>query len=66
VSIVECNKVTIGGAVPTSLAAIMNVPRDGHDLSSLKVFVSGGSTVPVELIRRIETRSACPWSKATA
>ena len=52
--IVERNKVTIGGAVPTSLAAIMNVPRDGHDLSSLKAFVTGGSTVPVELIRRIE------------
>src|SRR5436190_13101225 len=53
-SLIERNKVTIAGAVPTSLAAIMNVPRDGHDLSSLKVFVSGGSTVPVELIRRIE------------
>ena len=59
-SIVERNKVTIGGAVPTSLAAIMNVPRDGHDLSSLKVFVSGGSTVPVELIRRIEREIGVP------
>ena len=59
-SIVERNKVTIGGAVPTTLAAIMNVPRDGHDLSSLKVFVSGGSTVPVELIRRIETEIGVP------
>ena len=59
-SIVERNKVTIGGAVPTSLAAIMNVPRDGHDLSSLRVFVSGGSTVPVELIRRIETEVGVP------
>ncbi|MCW5735945.1 MAG: acyl-CoA synthetase [Enhydrobacter sp.] len=59
-SIVERNKVTICGAVPTSLAAIMNVPRDGHDLSSLKVFVSGGSTVPVELIRRIETEVGVP------
>jgi fatty-acyl-CoA synthase len=59
-SIVERNKVTIGGAVPTSLAAIMNVPRDGHDLSSLKVFVSGGSTVPVELIRRIESEIGVP------
>jgi len=59
-SIVERNKVTVGGAVPTSLAAIMNVPRDGHDLSSLKVFVSGGSTVPVELIRRIEGELGVP------
>jgi fatty-acyl-CoA synthase len=59
-SIVERNRVTIAGAVPTSLAAIMNVPRDGHDLSSLKVFVSGGSTVPVELIRRIEREIGVP------
>ncbi len=59
-SIVEHNRVTIGGAVPTSLAAIMNVPRGDHDLSSLKVFVSGGSTVPVELIRRIEAEIGVP------
>ena len=59
-SIVERNKVTVGGAVPTSLAAIMNVPKGDHDLSSLKVFVSGGSTVPVELIRRIEGELGVP------
>ena len=59
-SLVERNKVTIAGAVPTTLAAIMNVPRDGHDLSSLKCFVSGGSTVPVELIRRIEAELKVP------
>jgi fatty-acyl-CoA synthase len=59
-SIIDRNKVTVGGAVPTSLAAIMNVPREGHDLSSLRVFVSGGSTVPVELIRRIEGELGVP------
>ncbi|SKA01574.1 fatty-acyl-CoA synthase [Enhydrobacter aerosaccus] len=58
--LVERHKVTVGGAVPTSLAAIMNVPRNGHDLSSLKTFVSGGSTVPVELIRRIESEIGVP------
>ena len=59
-SIVERNRITVGGAVPTSLAAIMNVPKGDHDLSSLKVFVSGGSTVPVELIRRIEGELGVP------
>ncbi|MCX7363949.1 MAG: acyl-CoA synthetase [Alphaproteobacteria bacterium] len=59
-SIVERNKVVIGGAVPTTLAAIMNVPRDGQDLSSLKAFVTGGSAVPVELIRRIEREIGAP------
>jgi fatty-acyl-CoA synthase len=58
--IVERNRVNIAGAVPTSLAAIMNVPREGHDISSLKVFVTGGSTVPVELIRRIERETGAP------
>ena len=59
-SIVERHRVTIAGAVPTTLAAIMNVPREGHDLSSLKAFVTGGSTVPVELIRRIEREIGAP------
>ncbi len=58
--IVARNRVTIGGAVPTSLAAIMNVPREDHDISSLKCFVTGGSTVPVELIRRIEREIGTP------
>jgi fatty-acyl-CoA synthase len=58
--LVERHRVTIGGAVPTSLAAIMNVPREGHDLSSLRFFVTGGSTVPVELIRRIERELKVP------
>jgi fatty-acyl-CoA synthase len=59
-SIVERNKITLAGGVPTVLAAIMNVPRDGHDLSSLRCFVTGGSTVPVELIRRIESEIGVP------
>jgi fatty-acyl-CoA synthase len=58
--IVERNRVTVAGAVPTTLAAIMNMPRDGHDLGSLKSFVTGGSTVPVELIRRIEREIGVP------
>jgi fatty-acyl-CoA synthase len=58
--IVERNRITVAGAVPTTMAAIMNVPHQGHDLSSLKVFVTGGSTVPVELIRRIESEIAVP------
>jgi len=59
-SIVERNRVNIAGAVPTTLAAIMNVPREGHDLSSIRAFVTGGSTVPVELIRRIEREIGVP------
>lgn len=59
-SLVERHQVAIAGAVPTTLAAVMNVPREDHDLSSLKIFLSGGSTVPVELIRRIESEIGVP------
>src|SRR5262245_25108713 len=59
-SIVERNRVNIAGAVPTTLAAIMNVPHGDHDVSSIKTFVTGGSTVPVELIRRIERELGVP------
>lgn len=59
-SIVERHRVNVAGAVPTTLAAVMNVPRDGHDLGTLRTFVSGGSTVPVELIRRIEQEIGVP------
>jgi fatty-acyl-CoA synthase len=58
--IVERNRIALAGGVPTSLAAFMNVPRDGHDLKSIKCFVTGGSTVPVELIRRIESEIGVP------
>jgi fatty-acyl-CoA synthase len=36
------------------------VPREEHDISSLRSFVTGGSTVPVELIRRIERETGAP------
>lgn len=41
--------------VPTMALAVLNHPeRHAHDLSSLKVVVTGGSPVPPELISRIE------------
>ncbi len=58
--IVERHEVNVAGAVPTSLAAIMNIPVGDADVSSLRTFVSGGSTVPVELIRRIEREIGVP------
>jgi fatty-acyl-CoA synthase len=43
------------GAVPTMLLAMMEHPDfRGRDLSLLRRVVSGGSTVPAELVRRIE------------
>jgi fatty-acyl-CoA synthase len=43
------------GAVPTMLLAMMEHPDfRGRDLSRLRAVVSGGSTVPAELVRRVE------------
>ena len=47
--------------VPTMLVAMLEHP-DLHrrDLSSLRVGVSGGSPVPAELVRRVESEMRCP------
>jgi fatty-acyl-CoA synthase len=43
------------GAVPTMLLAMMEHPDfRGRDLSRLRSVVSGGSTVPAELVRQVE------------
>ena len=44
------------GMVPTSWGAIMNVPSDGFDLSSLKVLNAGAATMPLEVAREVERR----------
>jgi fatty-acyl-CoA synthase len=51
----ESEKATAAGAVPTMLIAMMEHPDfRGRDLSRLQSVVSGGTTVPAELVRRIE------------
>jgi fatty-acyl-CoA synthase len=52
----ESEKATAAGGVPTMLIAMMEHPDfRGRDLSRLQSVVSGGSTVPAELVRRIES-----------
>ncbi|WP_420450974.1 AMP-binding protein [Ilumatobacter sp.] len=53
--IIETERVERMGAVPTMLVAMMEHPDfSTRDLSSLTGVVSGGSTVPADLVRRIE------------
>ncbi len=53
--LIEAEKVAIMGGVPTMLVALMEHPDFAtRDLSSLQTVVSGGSTVPASLVRRIE------------
>jgi len=54
--LLESERVNIMGGVPTMLIALMEHPDFGsRDLSSLHSVLSGGSTVPAELVRRIES-----------
>jgi acyl-CoA synthetase (AMP-forming)/AMP-acid ligase II len=52
---IESERVTVFPGSPTLYQAILDHPeRDRHDLSSLRVAVTGAADIPVELIRRMD------------
>jgi acyl-CoA synthetase (AMP-forming)/AMP-acid ligase II len=52
--VVAAEAITVLPGAPTIYQAILDAPgRDDHDLSSLRVAVTGAADIPVELIRRI-------------
>jgi fatty-acyl-CoA synthase len=50
--IVENQRITLGGLVPTALGAVAGVPVDSADLSRLRFFATGASVCPPEIERR--------------
>jgi long-chain acyl-CoA synthetase len=53
--IIERDGVTIFEGVPTMYAALLNHPeREGFDLSTLRLCVSGGASLPLEVMRGFE------------
>ena len=52
--IIAQHRVNTFSAVPTVYAALLQVPRDAHDLSSLKLAICGAAPMPVELFRSFE------------
>ncbi len=50
---VEQERVSVLPGAPTIYQAILDHPRTGHDLSSLRVAVTGAADIPVTLIRRV-------------
>jgi fatty-acyl-CoA synthase len=61
--IIETERVTATLCVPTMLIALMEHPDLAtRDLSSLRIAVSGGSTVPADLVREIESRLGVRFS----
>lgn len=53
-ALIERERITVMPGPPTLYTSILNHPeRDRHDLSSLRVAVTGATTVPVALIERL-------------
>lgn len=58
---VAAERITVLPGAPTVYQSILDHPsRDGHDLSSLRLAVTGAADIPVELIRRV--RDELPFS----
>jgi long-chain acyl-CoA synthetase len=58
--IIQRDKVTLFDGVPTMYHAMLNYPeRERYDVSSLRTCVSGGSAMPVEVMRGFEQAFGC-------
>ena len=58
--ILERDRVTIFQGVPTMYGALLNHPeRDSFDTSSLRLCMSGGAAMPVEVMRGFEEAFGC-------
>ncbi|MDY0249918.1 MAG: acyl-CoA synthetase [Pseudomonas sp.] len=55
--IIERYKVSFFSGVPTIYSALLEVPSQGYDLSSLKYALCGAAPMPVELIHQFEQRT---------
>jgi fatty-acyl-CoA synthase len=60
--LIEKHRGTVIGGVPTMLTALLAHPsRTRRDLSSMRIALAGGATVPPELIRRVEAAFGVPF-----
>jgi long-chain acyl-CoA synthetase len=58
--VIERDRVTVFEGVPTMFAAMLHQPdRERADVSSLRLCVSGGSAMPVEVMRGFEEAFGC-------
>jgi long-chain acyl-CoA synthetase len=58
--VIERDHVTVFEGVPTMYAALLHHPgRDQADVRTLRVCVSGGAALPVELLREFEREFGC-------
>ncbi len=59
-ALVERFRPTVVGMVPTSWGAALNAPSEGFDLSSIKLLNCGGSAMPVEIAKAVQTKFQLP------
>jgi long-chain acyl-CoA synthetase len=59
IEVLARDRVTVLEAVPTMYVGLLGTDRDGHDLSALRVCVSGGAALPVEVMRGFERAFGC-------
>jgi long-chain acyl-CoA synthetase len=58
--VIQRDRVTLFEGVPTMYVAMLNHPRrGGYDVSSLRLCVSGGAALPVEVLRGFEDAFGC-------
>ncbi|MET7378592.1 long-chain fatty acid--CoA ligase [Streptomyces sp. NPDC005526] len=58
--IIERDRVTVFVGVPTMYATLLTAPeRETHDVDSLRICVSGGAALPVEVLRDFEKAFGC-------
>jgi fatty-acyl-CoA synthase len=64
--LIEQERVTITGGVPTLLNGIFQHLEDGanHDLSSLRTLIGGGSAVPRSMIRGFQDKHGIPFANS--
>ncbi|XFF02253.1 long-chain-fatty-acid--CoA ligase (plasmid) [Bradyrhizobium guangxiense] len=48
---------TISGGIPTVMAALLNVPVDGADLSAARCAISGGAAAPKSVVVQFENKT---------
>ncbi|WP_224275732.1 long-chain-fatty-acid--CoA ligase [Nocardioides lacusdianchii] len=58
--LVERDRVTVFAGVPTMYVTMLQAGAEGADTSSLRVCVSGGASLPVEVLRGVEETFGAP------
>lgn len=53
-------RTTMAGGVPTTIASMADTPVEGHDISSLRMALTGGAILPSAVAKRFEERVGVP------